>query len=346
MLLRLRVNVRELILAKELANVAVLVTNALAKMSAKAKAGKKCRLLIAKKPKEPSKLPMVNFSSEKMWVGSRPMLGVGLRPQHFPYLESSPQVQSDFFEAISENFMNSQGRPFEMLKKVRADRPIALHGVSMSIGSAKGPSDNYLNKLKNLVQEIEPLIVSDHLCWARSESGNSHDLLPVPLNKESLDLVCSQIDRVQSHLGRKILLENISYYFQWKTSDIAETEFLKQMCARTGCSLLLDLNNIYVNSVNHGFQAWKYVDQIPIELIGQIHLAGPSQQEGFLFDTHSSTVPEEVWSLLQQISLRGLKSPILLEWDEHIPDFGGMENEMLKAKEYLYQVGRAEEVSV
>lgn len=277
---------------------------------------------------------MANRSSNT-GVGHRQLLGVGLRPTHFPFLESSPAIQSEFFEAVSENFMNSRGRPFEMLKKIRSDRPLALHGVSMSIGSLTGPSDHYLDKLKLLVQEVDPMIVSDHLCWARSDSGNSHDLLPVPLNQESLNLICNQIDRVQNHLGRKILLENISYYFQWKNSDLDEVEFLKEMCARAGCGLLVDLNNIYVNSVNHGFEAWSFVDRIPVSLIGQIHLAGPSQQEGFLFDTHSSPVPENVWALLQQLALKGLTAPVLLEWDEHIPDFQSMEAELMKAKAYL-----------
>lgn len=270
------------------------------------------------------------------------ILGVGLRPTHFPYLESRPLIQSEFFEAVSENFMNSRGRPFEILQKIREDRPVALHGVSMSLGSPEGPSDFYLNQLKSLIDEIEPFIVSDHLCWTRSASGNSHDLLPIPLNSEALDLTCRQIDRVQNHLGRPLLVENISSYFQWKDSELDEVDFLKTLCQRTGCGLLLDLNNVHVNSVNHGFEAWSFADRIPLELVGQVHLAGPSQQEGFLFDTHSSPVPENVWGLLQQLSLKGLRVPILLEWDEHIPHFQEMEQELMKAKDYLRPRGTAE----
>ena len=225
------------------------------------------------------------------------MVGVGLRSNHYPYLESKPKTNVDWFEAISENYINTEGRPLEILLKVREQYPIALHGVSLSIGSAEKPSVEYLQKLKKLIERVDPVIVSDHLCWTRTPTHNSHDLLPIPFTEESLKTVSRNIDFVQNYLGRSLLLENISYYFKYKESLIDETEFMVELARTTGCQFLIDLNNIYVNSVNHGFNPMAFFDRIPIDLIGQIHLAGPTQEDGYLFDTHSGFVPDEVWKL-------------------------------------------------
>jgi uncharacterized protein (UPF0276 family) len=263
------------------------------------------------------------------------LIGVGLRPTHFPYLESRPRIQTDFFEGISENFMNSEGRPLDILLKVRADYPVALHGVSMSIGSGAGVKEHYLTKLKSLIDRVEPIVVSDHLCWAQTAPGNTHDLLPMPLTHESLAKVVSNVEKVQDCLGRTILLENISYYLRFKESEIEETEFLTALCKKTGCQLLLDLNNVYVNAINHGFNALDYINAIAPELVGQFHLAGPSQEKGFLFDTHSSVVPDEVWKLFERVVKSGFRAPIIVEWDQDIPDFQTLEGEVQKARAIL-----------
>jgi uncharacterized protein (UPF0276 family) len=264
-----------------------------------------------------------------------PLIGVGLRPTHFPYLESRPRIQTNFFEGISENFMNSEGRPLEVLLQVRADYPVALHGVAMSIGSGIGVNEQYLRKLKTLVDRVDPIVVSDHLCWAQTASGNTHDLLPMPLTSESLAKVVSNIEIVQDRLGRTILVENISYYLRFKESEIEETEFLTALCRKTGCQLLLDLNNVYVNAMNHGFNAFDYIRAIDPALVGQFHLAGPSQEKGFLFDTHSSVVPVEVWKLFEHVVQGGFRAPIIVEWDQDIPDFQTLEGEVQKARAIL-----------
>ena len=266
------------------------------------------------------------------------LIGVGLRPTHFPYLEKQPEIESNFFEAISENYMNTEGRPLEMLLQIREFYPIALHGVSMSIGSGQKVSLTYLKKLKSLIDKVDPILVSDHLCWSQSSSGNSHDLLPLPLNSESLRQVKENVDQVQNFIGRPILLENISYYLRFKESNIEEADFINDLCESTGCKVLLDLNNIYVNSVNYGFKAESYLEQIKIHNIKQIHLAGPSQEDGYLFDTHSTRVPDQVWKLYDEILRRGLNVPTVVEWDQDIPDYLTLENEIKIAKRKMKAV--------
>jgi len=263
------------------------------------------------------------------------LIGVGLRPPHYPYLEPRPRIHANFFEAISENFMNTEGRPLEILFRIREDYPVALHGVSMSIGSSIGINEVYLRKLKTLIDRVEPIIVSDHLCWAQAAPGNTHDLLPMPLTQESFAKVVENIERVQDHLGRTMLLENISHYLRFKESEIEESEFLSSLCRRTGCRLLLDLNNIYVNAINHDFNPVAFIEAIPGELIGQFHLAGPTQESGYLFDTHSCAVPDEVWALFGHVVKRGTKAPTIVEWDQDIPDFPTVEREIFKAREIM-----------
>ncbi|PIU01025.1 MAG: hypothetical protein COT74_00530 [Bdellovibrionales bacterium CG10_big_fil_rev_8_21_14_0_10_45_34] len=268
-------------------------------------------------------------------------VGVGLRPTHYPYLEGKPDLSPSWFEAISENYMNSEGRPLEMLLRMREDYPIALHGVALSIGSAHGIDAAYVKQLKRLVERVDPFIVSDHLCWGQSPSGQMHDLLPIPFNKASLELIVENVDQVQNILGRPILLENISYYLRFRESDMDEAVFMIDLCNRSGCKLLLDLNNIYVNSVNHGFDAQVFTDRIPVKLIGQIHLAGPSQEEGFLFDTHSTSVPEKVWQLYESVLRRGASAPTLIEWDQDIPGFDKFEAEVDKATSIIQKCENA-----
>ncbi len=263
------------------------------------------------------------------------LIGVGLRPSHYPYLEANSPIQANWFEAISENYMNSEGRPLQMLFKIREQYPIGLHGVSLSIGSDVGVNPGYLTKLKRLIDRVDPVIVSDHFCWTRAGSGNSHDLLPMPFTAETLERVINNIDLVQNFLGRQILLENISYYLRFKESAIEESSFTVEACRRSGCRLLLDLNNIYVNGINHGFNPIKFIDLIPHEIVGQMHIAGPSQEPGFLFDTHSTNPPPAVWHLLKHVTKRGLKAPLIVEWDQDIPEFEILEREVAQARNII-----------
>ena len=263
------------------------------------------------------------------------LIGVGLRPTHYPYLEGRPEIRSNFFEAISENFMNSEGRPLEMLLKMRSDYPIALHGVSLSIGSDHGISREYLRKLKTLIEKVDPVIVSDHLCWGQTPGGNTHDLLPVPLTDEAFARVLDNVNLVQEFLSRPFLLENISYYLRFNSNHISEPEFLTNLCRKTGCKILLDVNNVFVNSVNHGFDPYEYLNCIPAEFVGQLHVAGHSKEPGYLFDTHSAETCAEVWNLLRFVGERGIKAPLIVEWDQDIPEFQVLDHEAKQAEEIL-----------
>jgi len=244
--------------------------------------------------------------------------GLGLRPPHYEEFLSGG-VPIDFVEVISENFMLDGGRPLEILERVRAIHPVALHGVSMSVGSADGLNRNYLRRLRLLVDRIEPAVVSDHLCWTRIEGFNSHDLLPLPYTGEALDLVCTHIMQAQDALGRAMLIENPSSYLDFAESEMREWEFLSEMSARTGCFLLLDVNNIYVSATNHGFDPLAYLEGIPADRVRQIHLAGHSQGRDLLIDTHDQAVCAEVWSLYEAAC--GLIGPVatMIERDDNIP---------------------------
>ena len=244
--------------------------------------------------------------------------GLGLRKPHYSeFLDH--QVAVDFVEIISENFMVDGGRPRDILRRVRERYPLAMHGVSMSIGSADGLDRAYLARLKALADEIEPLFISDHLSWSRIDAFNSHDLLPLPYTEEALALVCANIAVAQDALGRAMLIENPSSYIDFDESTMTEWQFLDAMCARTGCGLLLDVNNIYVSASNHGFDAIDYLDGLPADRVRQIHLAGHSQGEELLIDTHDQPVPHPVWQLYEH-AVR-LVGPVatMIERDDNIP---------------------------
>jgi len=261
----------------------------------------------------------------------KPHIGVGLRPTHYPHLEKKPNIRVQWFEAISENYMDSKGRPLDMLELIRADYPIALHGVSLSIVSADGLRPDYLTKLKTLIDRINPFIVSDHLCWTGQHHANLHDLLPFPFTDDALRVIQENVDRVQTTLGRQILLENVSTYLSFPDTPYTEWEFLEQVAKTTGCKLLFDVNNLYVNSQNHHFDPLTYVEAIPTELIGQIHLAGFTDMGTYLFDTHSKPVYPQVWELFSHVIARAPDVPVLIEWDDDIPEFPRLEEEALKA---------------
>jgi uncharacterized protein (UPF0276 family) len=263
--------------------------------------------------------------------------GIGLRTEHYEVIERDWPA-ADWFEAISENFMDSGGRPMRILESVRHRYPVALHGVSLSIGSADPVDFSYLGRLKALADRIEPVIVSDHLCWTGVEGENLHDLLPLPFTKESIAHVVSKIQQVQEFLGRRILLENISSYVTYAHSTMLEWEFIREVAQRSGAGVLLDLNNVYVNAFNHGFDAGEYLRGIPSNAVGQFHLAGHTDMGEYLFDTHSRPVIPPVWDLYRQALKRFGPVSGIIEWDEDIPELPRLLEEADRAKAVFAEV--------
>lgn len=257
--------------------------------------------------------------------------GIGLRLAHFPHILEHGVSGVDWFEIISENFFEPGGRPWAVLEKVRAQVPVVMHGVSMGLGSPEPVPDVYLDSLCRVMKRVEPAWVSDHLCWGGVAGRYSHDLLPLPYTEEALDHVVRQIDRVQARIGRAMLIENVSSYVAFAASEMSEWEFLDQVMRRTGCGILLDVNNVYVSARNHGFSAEAYVDAIPADRIGQIHLAGHTDRGAYLFDSHVGPVPDPVWQLYARVVRRVGRVPSLVEWDEATPAYDVVVAESRKA---------------
>jgi uncharacterized protein (UPF0276 family) len=257
--------------------------------------------------------------------------GLGLRKEHYrDFLETDVPV--DFVEVISENFMVDGGQPRHILRQVREKHPVALHGVSMSIGSSDGLDIDYLRKLKALADEVQPLFVSDHLSWSRIAGFNSHDLLPVPYTDEALAMVCRNIDMAQEILGRSMLFENPSSYVAFEGATMTEWEFIAEMSQRTGCGLLLDVNNVFVSASNHGFDAHAFLRGIPADRVRQVHLAGHTEGAGMLIDTHDQPVCDDVWSLYA--TAMSLLGPVatMIERDDSIPPLAELMTELDKAR--------------
>ncbi|PIQ83153.1 MAG: hypothetical protein COV75_09075 [Candidatus Omnitrophica bacterium CG11_big_fil_rev_8_21_14_0_20_63_9] len=263
--------------------------------------------------------------------------GVGLRTEHYETI-TRDWPSMDWFEAISENFMDSAGRPLHVLEQVRQRYPVALHGVSLSIGSTDPLNPSYLQRLKALADRIDPAIVSDHLCWTGVDGQNLHDLLPLPFTEEAVQHIAGRVEQVQAFLGRRILLENVSTYVTYRHSTMPEWEFLTAIAQRSGCGILLDLNNIYVNAYNHQFDPYDYLRHIPRELVGQFHLAGHTDCGGYLFDTHSAPVIEPVWAMYRWALQHWGPVTTLIEWDESIPPFARLVEEADKARAIYVEV--------
>ena len=265
-------------------------------------------------------------------------MGVGLRSAHYAILDSQKEddlkllKEVDWFEALTENYLDTEGRPKEILLKARSLKPIGLHGVSLSIGSVDKPDIQYLTKLRSLIKDVDPFIVTDHLSWSKSGMHHSHDLIPIAFTKAALAQVKQNVFIVQDFLKREIALENISAYFKFSDSDLSEAQFISELIQATGCGLLLDFNNIYVNSINFKFDASDYIHSLPLRSVRQIHLAGHSDQGKFLFDTHSDRVSQAVWDLFSAFSPRLSHVPILLEWDQNIPPFSVLIEELTLAR--------------
>ena len=258
--------------------------------------------------------------------------GLGLRPQHYPHIfEHKPAV--DWFEIISENFMDTGGRPIRNLERILERYPVVMHGVALSIGTVDPLNSEYLQKLKTLMEWVKPAWISDHLCWTGVAHRNTHDLLPVPYTEEALAHIVERIKRVQDYLGRPIALENPSTYLEFKTSFIPEAEFIARMAEESGCNLLLDVNNIYVSCYNHRLDPKAYIDAMPLDRVIQIHLAGHDNKGTHIVDTHDGHVIDEVWSLYKYMVNKAGRIPnTMIEWDDHIPEFSVLYQELEKAR--------------
>ena len=268
----------------------------------------------------------------------RPSFGLGLRRPHYAdILDGGAPL--DFVEVISENFMGVGGRPRDVLHRARASYPVALHGVSMSLGSASGLDADYLRHLRALVDEIEPVIVSDHLCWTRSGAFQSHDLLPLPYTAEALEVVCANLHQAQEALGRAMLIENPSSYVA-APGEMGEAEFLAELVRRTGCGLLLDVNNVFVSAQNHGWDAEAYIAALPLDRVAQVHLAGHSMRDvdgrEIRVDTHDQPVCGEVWALyahtMAALAQAGAAPRVMIERDDDIPPLAELLTELNHAR--------------
>jgi uncharacterized protein (UPF0276 family) len=263
-----------------------------------------------------------------------PMLGygVGLRRQHYSHvLETRPEV--DWFEVVSENFMVAGGRALEVLEGVRASYPIAMHGVSMSIGSTDPLNRDYLKQLRDLARRFEPAWISDHLCWTGVGGRNLHDLLPLPYTEEAIRHVVARIREVQDALERPILIENVSSYMAFADSTMTEWEFISAIADEADCGILLDINNIFVSAFNHRFDANQYIDAVPAERVVQYHLAGHSDHGTYLLDTHDHPVRDEVWALFERAVQRFGAVSAIVEWDDNIPEFAELANTADRARD-------------
>jgi len=265
-----------------------------------------------------------------------PSAGIGLRAPHYrEILESPPDI--GWLEVHSENYFGRGGQPLHYLERMRERYPLSLHGVGLSLGSADGLRHSHLVQLKALADRFEPMLVSDHLCWGAIGARHLNDLLPLPYTDEALDLVCANVFQAQDFLCRQILVENVSSYLQFSASRIPEGEFIAEVARRTGCGLLLDVNNIYVSAVNHGFDPLRYLDAIPASAVHEIHLAGFDSNGICLIDTHGKPVAGPVWNLYGEALSRVGPVHTLIEWDTDVPPLAVLLNEARNAQDILDQ---------
>jgi uncharacterized protein len=267
--------------------------------------------------------------------------GVGLKPEHIDeILRDRPAL--GFFEIHAENYMGDGGPPHRRLEAIRDLYPISLHGVGLSIGSPKPLDREHLSRLAALVRRYQPGLFSEHLAWSSHDEGYLNDLLPLPYTQETLAVVCDHVDQVQDALGRQMLLENPSTYVVFRESTISETDFMREIARRTGCGLLLDVSNVLVSATNHGFNASAYLDAFPVDLVGEIHLAGFAEavdDKGhlLLIDAHDSPVRDQVWSLYRRAIERRGAVPTLVEWDNDVPDWQILLGEAQRAESLMAQ---------
>jgi len=259
----------------------------------------------------------------------RPYLGygLGLRTEHYDdVLSQRPAV--DWFEILSENYMVAGGKPLHYLDKIREDYPLVMHGVSMSIGSVQPLNRDYLAQLKTLIERVEPVWFSDHLCWTGVDGLNLHDLMPLPYTEEAIQHVVERVQQVQDYLGRQMLLENVSSYVSYNESQISEWEFLSEIARRADCLILLDINNIYVSAYNHNFDPVTYLDAVPPERVYQFHLAGHTQQDNLIIDTHDHPIADPVYDLYARAVARFGRVSTMIERDDNIPPLAELMDEL------------------
>jgi len=266
-----------------------------------------------------------------------PGFGLGLRPVHYAdFLQKQQPVE--WLEIISENYMVQGGLPLDHLNRIMAKYPLAMHGVSLSIGSTDGLDKAYLKELKALADHVQPMWISDHLCWTGVHGRNAHDLLPLPYSEEALKLVVEHVGQVQDILGRRMLLENVSSYLDYRSSEMSEWVFLREVAERADCLLLLDVNNIYVSSINHGFSAHEFLNHLPVERVQQIHLAGHSDHGDYIVDTHDHPIAEPVWDLYRYTCEHFGDVATMIERDDNIPELGELLSELARARSIAAEV--------
>jgi uncharacterized protein len=267
------------------------------------------------------------------------LAGTSFKHQHLPAILAEGK-QDGFFEVHAENYMGAGGPPHEALARIRRDFPVSLHGVCMSIGGPQPLDATHLGRFKSLVDRYEPALVSEHLAWSTHDTTFFNDLLPLPYTQATLARVADHIDEVQEAVRRPILLENPSTYVVFQESAMSETDFIRELVRRTGCGLLLDVNNVFVSATNHGFSALDYLADFPLEYVGEIHLAGHSEQsddEGdlLLIDSHDGPVADAVWKLFDVVIGRCGPIPTLVEWDSNVPDWRVLKGEAAAAQAVL-----------
>lgn len=268
-------------------------------------------------------------------------LGIGLRTTHYETIFAEwPEI--DWFEIISENFMATEGRPLEMIDRIAARYPIVMHGVSMSIGSTDPLDFGYLAELKKLAERVDAVWLGDHVCWTGVAGRNGHDLYPMPMNEESLAHLVSRIRTVQDYLERPLVLENASTYVTFAADSMSEQEFISRMAEDADCALLLDVNNVYVTSRNHDLDPTEFLAGMPLDRVVQIHLAGHTDKGTHCIDTHDGPVIDEVWELYRWVMDRAGNRATLLEWDDEIPEFEVVWNEVKRAARFRATATREE----
>jgi uncharacterized protein len=275
----------------------------------------------------PIDLPSYGSGAKPPYLG----FGLGLRSQHYSEIaESAPPV--DWFEALSENYMMPGGQPLQILDRIRSRYPIVLHGVSLSIASTAELNWSYLKQLKELAKRFEPKWISDHLCWTGIHGVNLHDLLPIPYTQEALHHIASRVHRVQEFLGCAIVLENVSTYVQARQSEMSEWEFITELMKKTGCWLLLDITNVYVNAFNHGYEPSRYLAGIPSDGVAQLHIAGYTDAQTHVIDTHDSPICAKVWELYRIALQHFGRVSSMIERDEKIPPLAELMHELDRAR--------------
>lgn len=272
-------------------------------------------------------------------------VGAGLKPEHANDIFAGLR-RSDFFEIHAENYMGVGGPPHHLLQLIRADYPLSIHGVGLSIGGTAPLDHDHLARLKQLIEIYQPALFSEHLAWSTHDGIFLNDLLPLPYNNISLAHVCAHVSEVQDTIGMRMQLENPSTYVAFGASSMRETDFLRAVTQRTGCGLLLDVNNVHVSAVNHGFDAAAYIDEFPLDSVGEFHLAGFAEDRDsdgvkLLIDDHGRPVADAVWTLYSRALARTCRAPTLIEWDNNVPPFAVLAGEMERARELVSRFAKA-----